>query len=71
MLLARAYGLHSCGQEAWTHWHKTIYSVLDLPPEYILFCGLALGFADESAPINQWRAPRESLDAFASFAGFD
>jgi phage terminase large subunit-like protein len=27
--------------------------------------------ADESAPINQWRAPRASLDAFASFAGFD
>jgi phage terminase large subunit-like protein len=26
---------------------------------------------DESAPINEWRAPRASLDAFASFAGFD
>ncbi len=71
MLLARERGLHSCGQEAWTHWHQTVYSFLDIPPEYILFCGLALGFADEAAPINGWRAPREPLKAFASFDGFE
>jgi nitroreductase len=71
MLLARAHGLHSCGQEAWTTWHKTVYSFLKLPPEYMIFCGMALGYADESAPINQWRSPREPLDGFATFAGFD
>jgi nitroreductase len=71
MLLARGYGLHTCGQEAWTHWHKTVYSLLDLPPNYILFCGLALGHADPDAAVNQWRSPREPLDAFASFEGFD
>jgi nitroreductase len=63
--------LGACGQEAWTHWHKTVYSLLDLPPNYILFCGLALGHADPDAAVNQWRAPRELLDAFASFKGFD
>jgi phage terminase large subunit-like protein len=26
--------------------------------------------ADEAAPINQWRSPRESVDGFASFDGF-
>jgi len=26
--------------------------------------------ADETAPINGWRSPREPLDAFASFDGF-
>jgi nitroreductase len=71
MLLAREYGLHSCSQEAWTHWHKTIYSFLNLPPEYLLFCGLALGHADERAPINSWRSPREPLEAFAIISGFD
>jgi nitroreductase len=70
MLLARDYGLHSCGQEAWTHWHKTLQSFLNLPPEYIVFCGLALGYADDSAPINRWRAPRAPLEAFATFSGF-
>jgi nitroreductase len=71
MLLARAHGLHTCGQEAWTHWHKTLGPFLNLPPEYLLFCGVALGYADDDAPINQWRAPREPLDTFATFEGFD
>lgn len=71
MLLARDYGLHTCGLEAWTHWHKTVYSFLKLPPEYILFCGLALGFADETAPINLWRSSRAPLESFATFAGFE
>jgi nitroreductase len=53
MLLARAHGLHSCAQEAWTNWHKTLTPFLQLPPEHILFCGIALGFAEEAAPINR------------------
>jgi nitroreductase len=71
MLLARERGLHTCGQEAWTHWHKTVYAFLKIPPEFILFCGLALGYADENAPINKWRAPRAPLEAFATFSGFE
>ena len=71
MLLARERGLHTCGLEAWTHWHKTVYSLLDVPPDYILFCGMALGHADPDAPINQWRSPRQPLSDFASFSGFE
>jgi nitroreductase len=71
MLLARGYGLHSCAQEAWTHWHKTLPPFLGLPREYMLFCGMAIGFADEAAPINSWRSPREPLDIYASFEGFE
>ncbi len=70
MLLAREHGLHSCGLEAWTHWHKTVYSLLDIPPDFILFCGLALGHEDQDAPINQWRASREPLSTYATFSGF-
>ena len=71
MLLARAHGLQTCAQEAWTNWHKTVPPFLKLPPEHILFCGIALGFADEAAPINLWRAERAPVDAFARFEGFD
>jgi nitroreductase len=71
MLLARAYGLHACAQEAWTSWHKTVSAFLKLPPEHILFCGIALGHADENAPINQWRAEREPTEVFATFEGFN
>ena len=70
MLLARAHGLHTCAQEAWTNWHKTLTPFLQLPPEHILFCGIALGYADEAAPINGWRSEREPVDAFARFEGF-
>jgi nitroreductase len=71
MLLARAEGLHTCPQEAWTSWHKTLNTFLALPAEHILFCGIALGRADESAPINGWRSEREPLEVFARFEGFD
>ena len=70
MLLARAHGLHSCPQEAWTSWHRTVSAFIELPPERILFCGIALGFADEDAPINRWRSEREPVEAFATFEGF-
>ncbi len=70
MLLARAYGLHTCPQEAWASWHRTVSAFLNLPPEYMLFCGMALGVADLDAPINSWRSPREPLDSFATFSGF-
>jgi len=69
-LLARAYGLHTCVQEAWTSWHKTVSAFLNLPPEHILFCGIALGHADEAAAINRWRSEREPVEAFATFEGF-
>jgi nitroreductase len=70
LLLARAHGLHGCAQEAWTHWHKTVPPFLDLPADHILFCGIALGFCDEGAAINRWRAPRVGVDEFATFRGF-
>ncbi len=71
MLLARGEGLHTCGIEAWTHWHKTVSAFLALPDEHLLFCGMALGHADPAAPINKWRSPREGVDSFATFRGFD
>ena len=70
MLLARADGLHCCAQEAWAHWYKTLTAFLDLPADHMIFCGMALGYEDAAAPINSWRAPREPVDAFATFAGF-
>jgi nitroreductase len=70
MLLARDHGLHTCPQEAWASFHRTVGQFLALPPNMMLFCGIALGHADESALINSWRAPREDLDGFATFSGF-
>jgi len=71
MLLARDFGLHACAQQAWASWPKTVSAFLDLPPHMMLFSGMALGYADEAAAINSWRAPRAPLEEYARFSGFD
>lgn len=70
MLLARAHGLHTCAQEAWSAWHRSVGEFLGLPPELMLFCGMALGYRDESAPINRLRTDRAPLEEFAELRGF-
>jgi nitroreductase len=61
MLLAREQGLHTCAQEAWAVWHAAVAEFVALPPELMLFCGLALGHRDEAAPINTLRTDRAEL----------
>lgn len=70
-LLARGHGLHTCPQQAWVSFHRTIRSFLKLPDHLMIYSGMALGYADDDAPINSWRSPREPLSAFASFQGFE
>ncbi|MGH8178945.1 MAG: nitroreductase [Steroidobacter sp.] len=71
MLLAREQGLHTCAQEAWAVWHRTVGEFLRLPAEQMLFCGMALGYRDENAPINSLRTDRAALEEFATLRGFD
>jgi nitroreductase len=70
-LVARGYGLHTCPQQAWVSFHRTVRTFLRLPDNLMIYSGMALGYEDPVAPINSWRSPRDSLDAFASFQGFD
>ena len=69
MLLAREAGLHTCPQECWTNWHATVGAFINLPPDRILFCGLAMGYADDSHPVNALRTERAPLDEIAEFRG--
>ncbi|ACC73122.1 nitroreductase [Paraburkholderia phymatum] len=69
MLLLREEGLHSCAQESWAQYPTTIGAFLDLPADRMLFSGMAIGYEDTSAAINQWRAQRAPLDEFAQFIG--
>jgi len=70
MLLAREHGLDTCAQEAWSVWHRTVGGFLGTPPELMLFSGMALGWRDESAPINRLRTDRAPLEEIASLRGF-
>jgi nitroreductase len=67
MLLAREKGLESCAQEAWSAWHVEVADFLGTSPDLMLFCGLALGYGDYSAPINRLRSDRVTLDELAQF----
>ena len=54
-------------QESWALWHKEVGEFLGVPPSLMLFCGLALGYGDYSAPINRLRTERAALEDFATF----
>lgn len=69
-LLARGHGLHTCPQQAWVSFHQTVRKFLNLTPNQMIYSGMAIGYADEAAPINSWRSPRENLEKFAVFDGF-
>ena len=43
---------------------------LDLPAERMLFAGIALGWRDDSAPINALRTERDPFDAWGEMRGF-
>jgi len=69
-LAAENRGLATCMQEAWTRFSATLGKTLNLPDDRIVYCGMALGYADTDAPINQWQSERAGVDEFAVFEGF-
>ena len=60
--LAREHGLHSCAQEAWAMWHKTVAEFFAMPPELMLFAGMALGHADPDAIENTLATERAAME---------
>jgi nitroreductase len=70
LLLAQERGLAACPQAAWAAMHKTVRAHLALPDEYIVFCGISLGYADPSQPINGLVTERASFDEIAELRGF-
>ncbi len=70
MLAARARGLHTCPQAAFTQYHKVIREHLPIADEEVVVCGMSLGYADPSAIENTLVTVREPVDAYTRFLGF-
>ena len=70
MLLLREVGLASCPQEYMGMFGRTIKAHLGLGDDIMLFCGLAIGEADDDAPVNTFERPRLPLDEQVTFLGF-
>jgi nitroreductase len=66
MLLAREYGLDTCAQEAWALWPKTLRACLSIPDHEMVVCGMALGHADKSAPVNGFASERAPFQEYAT-----
>ena len=67
MVSARGHGLHTCPQAAWNGFAKIILPHIGAGEEEMLVCGMALGYADPSAPVNSFHTPREPASEFAKF----
>jgi nitroreductase len=67
MLLAVENGLATCAQEYWSVRHKAVSTFVGAPENVMLFCGMAIGYADTSAPINSLRSERMPVDEWARF----
>jgi nitroreductase len=67
MLLAKEAGLDTCAQEAWAARPRTVSEFVKAPEELMLFCGMAIGIADQEAPVNSLTSEREALKDFATF----
>ena len=70
MLLSIEQGLATCPQEYWTLRSEPVAQFLDLPPELMIFAGIAMGWVDEAAPINRLRSTRAPFETWATMLGF-
>ena len=67
MVAARARGLDTCPQAAFTPFHRVISEFLGLGPGEMLVCGMALGRADPQAVENTLVTERAPVAEFTRF----
>ncbi|WP_293407023.1 nitroreductase [Polaromonas sp.] len=67
MVAARGHGLHTCPQAAWNGFASIILPHIGAGPDEMLVCGMALGYADETAHVNTFRTPRVPAAEFTTW----
>ena len=65
MLSARGLGLHTCPQAAWNGFSSIVMPLIGAGPQEMLVCGMALGYADDSALVNTFDTPRVPVKDFS------
>jgi nitroreductase len=69
-LAALERGVSSCMQEAWATLRLSLKAHFALDEHEMIYCGMALGYADHTAAVNSLRSDRAPVEEFASFRGF-
>jgi len=67
MLAARGRGLHTCAQAAWNGFSSIVLPHVGAGDDEMLVCGMALGYADETAIVNTLQTPREAVQDFTTW----
>ena len=67
MVAARAHGLDTCPQAAFTPFHRIVTDEIGAPANEQLVCGMSLGWADPGAIENTLVTERESVARFTRF----
>ena len=61
MLSAHGFGLGTCAQGAVNIWDDVVRKEFDIPKDYRLLCGMAIGYPSNS-PVNSFKANRIGVD---------
>lgn len=64
MLAARQFELGTCAQAALAEHPDIVRETLQIKEPWTVVCGIALGYPDESVPVNQYRTEREDVQSF-------
>ncbi len=67
MLSARGFGLETCPQAALAEYPDIVRNHLNISAAHHIVCGMALGYADWSHPINQYRTERTEVPFFTQW----
>ena len=67
MLAARAKGLHTCPEAAIASYPDIVRRELGITNEWIVICGMAMGYANPDAVINTFQPPRIQLEEYSEF----
>ena len=67
MLAAQEQGLATCPQAALADYPDIIKETLDYADDTVLICGMALGYEDKEAAVNQYRTPREPSSSYTRY----
>ena len=69
MLRATEEGLATCAQGFWRRYDAVIKQHIQVPEEYLVAYGIALGYEDKHAPINTMRATRAEFAEWGQLVG--
>ncbi|MEH2470080.1 nitroreductase [Nitrobacteraceae bacterium AZCC 2161] len=71
MIAAGARDLQTCPQETFSKYHALLRTLLPIPPEEMVVCGMSIGFAEDESVSAGSLMPKAAVGEFAQFVGFE